>query len=77
MGSNYSFAQKSESGFLLLRQTHKIVDFMVKDRTAVTKFKPTMVPGSHPNEKEKKPPQFYNTCKVSRWLKSGIKMVEV
>lgn len=29
------------------------VDFMVKDKTAVTKFKSAMIPGSHPNEKEK------------------------
>lgn len=55
MSSNYSSAQKSEQDFFLLRQAPEKVDFMVKDKTAVTKFKSAMTPGSHPNEKEKKP----------------------
>lgn len=53
MSSNYSFTPKSD--FFLLSQAYEKADFMVKDKTAVTKFKSTMIPGSHPNEKEENP----------------------
>lgn len=60
MSSNHSSAQKSEWDFFLPRQVPEMVGFMVKDKTAATKFKTAMIVGSHPNSVwERKKPRVF------------------